>query len=129
MIQGKIMRWIDKPQQSRKCWYILCTSGLNLEKSSCSHQARRFLEIFGGVQLNNQNFFGKISRILFAQLVIVDFVCIVRLYVAIAHLMQFLFFLVLSRLENKRTVFWKRKNKTHRGQKWVGGGERVSRDI
>ena len=55
-------------------------------------QARRFLEIFGGVQLNNQNFFGKISRILFALLVIVDFVCIVRLYVAIAHLMQFFFF-------------------------------------
>ena len=60
-----------------------------------------------GVQLNNQNFFGKISRILFALLVIVDFVCIVRLYVAIAHLMQFFFFLVLSRLENKRTEFWK----------------------
>ena len=55
-------------------------------------QARRFLEIFGGVQLNNQNIFWKISRILFAQLVIVDFVCIVRLYVAIAHLMQFCFF-------------------------------------
>ena len=84
-----------------------------------------------GVQLNNQNFFGKISGILLALLVIVDFVCIDCLYVAIAHLMQFffVFFLVLSRLENKRTVFWKRKNKTHLGQKWVGGGERVSKDI
>ena len=37
------------------------------------------------------------------------------------------FFLVLSRLGNKRTVFWKKKEKkTHRGQKWVGRDERVS---
>ena len=31
------------------------------------------------------------------------------------------FFVVLSRLRNKRTVFWKKKEKrTHCGQKWVG---------
>ena len=40
------------------------------------------------------------------------------------------FFSVLGRLGNKRTVFWKKKEKkTHRGQKWVGGDERVSWDI
>ena len=39
----------------------------------------------------------------------------------------FFFFLVLSRLGNKRTVFWKKKEKkTHRGQKWIGRDERVS---
>ena len=37
------------------------------------------------------------------------------------------FFSVFSRLGNKRTVFWKKKEKkTHRGQKWVGRDERVS---
>ena len=43
------------------------------------------------------------------------------------HLMQF-FFVVLSCLGNKSTVFWKKKEKkkTHRGQKWVGTDERVS---
>ena len=38
-----------------------------------------------------------------------------------------LFFLVLCRLGNKRTVFWnKKEKKTHRGQKWVGRHQRVS---
>ena len=89
-------------------------------------QARRFVEIFGGVQLNNQNFFGEISRILFA-LFVHRRLCLQCSYVAIAHLMKFFFFSVLSRLGNKRTVFWKKKKKkTHRGQKWVGSDERVS---
>ena len=34
---------------------------------------------------------------------------------------------VLYRLENERTVVWKKKEKrTHRGQKWVGRDEKVS---
>ena len=80
-----------------------------------------------GVQLNNQNFFGEISRILFA-LFVHRRLCLQCSYVAIAHLKQFFFFfLVLSRLGNKRTVFWKKKEKkTHRGQEWGGRDERVS---
>ena len=54
-------------------------------------QARRFVEIFGGVQLNNQNFFGEISRILFA-LFVHRRLCLQCWYVTLAHLMQFLFF-------------------------------------
>ena len=63
-----------------------------------------------GVQLNNQNFFDEISRILFA-LFVHRRLCLQCSYVAIAHLMQFFFFSVLSRLGNKRTVFWKKKEK------------------
>ena len=53
-------------------------------------KARRFVEIFG-VQLNNQNFFGEISRILFA-LFVHRRLYMQCSYVAIAHLMQFFFF-------------------------------------
>ena len=65
-----------------------------------------------GFQLNNQNFFDKISRILFALLMFIHRrLCLQCSYFAIAHLMQFCFFLVLSRLGNKRTVFSKKKEK------------------
>ena len=73
------------------------------------NQARRFVEIFG-VQLNNQNFFGEISQILFA-LFVHRRLCLQCSYVAIAHLMQFCFFSVLCRLGNKRTVFFNKKEK------------------
>ena len=70
-----------------------------------SDQARRFVEIFGEVQLKNQNFFAEISRILFA-LFVHRRLYLRCSYVAIAHLMQFFFsFLVLCRLGNKRMVF------------------------
>ena len=54
------------------------------------NQARRFVEIFGGVQLNNHNFFGEISRILFA-LFVQRRLCLQYSYVAVAHLMVFFF--------------------------------------
>ena len=41
-------------------------------------QARRFVKIFGGVQLNNQNFLTKSREFCLHCLYIVDFVCNVR---------------------------------------------------
>ena len=51
-----------------------CKWASNITYTKCSGlrnfefyiQARRFLQIFGGVQFNNQSFFGKILRIFFS---------------------------------------------------------------
>ena len=65
-----------------------------MNQTSNCFQARRFPQIFGEVQFNNQSFFGKISRILFALLVHRRFF-LHCLYVAIAHFCDVVLFFVV----------------------------------
>ena len=76
---------------------------MKLKLLSKFHVASRrvdFSKSLGGPTYNNQNFFGEILRISFA------------LFVRRNSTFDAVFFSVLSRLRNERTVFWKKKEKT-----------------